>query len=88
MLFFLAKHYPFYGVEWHPEKNEHEIHPEVCHSENAIFCSSFLASFFRDECSRHQSYQLNENYIDFKQSVKMFDTRDVVKMKELYVFDV
>ena len=44
--------------------------------------------FFRDECSRHQSYQLSENYIDFKHPVKMFDTRDVVKMKEVYVFDV
>ncbi|XP_062854743.1 gamma-glutamyl hydrolase [Trichomycterus rosablanca] len=45
---------PFYGVQWHPEVNRFQWHPNYSfpHSKNAVRLSSLLAEFFVNEARR------------------------------------
>ena len=47
----LAKDYPFYGVQWHPEKSafEWDETEDICHSEHAIIIMQMAANFFVGE---------------------------------------
>lgn len=49
------KSLPFYGVQFHPEKNlfEFERAPTTLHTSNAIKTSSYFADFFVDECRKN-----------------------------------
>ena len=54
-----SKKYPFYGSQFHPEKNIFEWslnYPSVPHSRHAILSAAFFADFFVNECrkSHHQ----------------------------------
>ena len=53
-----AKHYPFWGVQYHPEKNNFEVHvrgvkKEIPHSGSAVRVSFDLAFFFVDQCRKN-----------------------------------
>lgn len=47
----LAKDYPFYGTQWHPEKSafEWDEREAICHSEHAIATMQMAANFFISE---------------------------------------
>ncbi|XP_002740732.1 gamma-glutamyl hydrolase-like [Saccoglossus kowalevskii] len=49
-----AYKYPFYGVQWHPEKNNFEWMrtQNVNHSEDAVLISEYLANFFVEEARK------------------------------------
>ncbi|KAF5304082.1 hypothetical protein FQA39_LY01867 [Lamprigera yunnana] len=46
-----SKLYPFYGIQFHPEKNMFEFKPslKIPHSHNAVFVSQYLANTFVEE---------------------------------------
>ncbi|RMX57871.1 hypothetical protein pdam_00022834 [Pocillopora damicornis] len=43
-----AYDYPFYGTQWHPEKNSFEwtLHEAINHSEEAVAVTQYVADFF------------------------------------------
>jgi len=47
-LFFSAYDYPFYGVQWHPEKNSFEWTSQeaINHSKEAVMVTQYFADFF------------------------------------------
>lgn len=51
-----AKDFPFYGVMWHPEKNNFEfrtiLRNGMPHTRNAVRVSQYMANFFVDETRR------------------------------------
>lgn len=46
--------YPFYGVQFHPEKNLYEwiINRNISHTSNAIRAAQYFANFFVDEARK------------------------------------
>jgi len=50
-----AKKYPFYGVQWHPEKImfEWKSPSEIDHSEDSVELNSWTARFFVNECRQN-----------------------------------
>jgi len=60
-----AKDYPFYGVQFHPEKNAFEWpykYSRLPHSSNAVKTTFFFASFFVDECRKNlHSFESRED---------------------------
>lgn len=46
--------YPFYGVQFHPEKNLYEwvLNKNISHSSNAILASQYFAQFFINEARK------------------------------------
>lgn len=46
--------YPFYGVQFHPEKNIYEwiINRNISHTSNAIKAAQYFATFFVDEARK------------------------------------
>ena len=67
--YFSGKMYPFYGVQWHPEKVTHEFIPglNVPRRSEAMKLSSYMAMFFINEAkkSRHifSSSDVKEKYL-------------------------
>ncbi|XP_020511619.1 zgc:171566 [Labrus bergylta] len=59
-----AKHFPFYAVQWHPEKSPFEWidKPGMVHTTSAVRASFYTASFFVSEAmkSQHQFSNLVE----------------------------
>lgn len=55
MFVFSAQHYPFYAVQWHPEKSQFEWvdKPGMVHATQAVRASFYTASFFvaEGECN-------------------------------------
>ncbi|KAG7488493.1 hypothetical protein MATL_G00035350 [Megalops atlanticus] len=52
-----AYKFPFYGTQWHPEKNPFEwTRPYIPHSPNAVKATFFMADFFVNE-ARKSSHQ-------------------------------
>jgi gamma-glutamyl hydrolase len=52
-----ARNYPFYGTQWHPEKNNFEWsqnadYSNIPHSPNAVLASQATASFFVSEARK------------------------------------
>ncbi len=47
----LAKKYPFYGVQWHPEKSGYEWNTKetINHSQHAVTIMQMAANFFVSE---------------------------------------
>merc|ERR1739838_1283490 len=54
---FESKRYPFYGVQFHPEKNAFEWAPDlaIAHDSDAILASQSLILFFVSECQRNRN---------------------------------
>lgn len=50
-VFFLAYRYPFYAVQWHPEKSPFEWidKPGMVHTSSAVKASFYTALFFVSE---------------------------------------
>lgn len=55
-----AKDYPFYGVQWHPEKNQFEFvlnknHENIPHDYNAILVGQYMANFIVQEARKNNN---------------------------------
>lgn len=52
---FESKKYPFYGIQFHPEKNIYEFKSSlnIPHSSSAVKVSQYFANFFIDECKKN-----------------------------------
>eukprot|EP00057_Strongylocentrotus_purpuratus_P032471 XP_787753.2 PREDICTED: gamma-glutamyl hydrolase [Strongylocentrotus purpuratus] len=79
-----AYDFPFYGTQWHPEKNAFEWKVNSCHSKECVELMQFLANFFVEEArkNQHQFSSAEEmakfliyNYqpIDLSQSSSFFE---------------
>ncbi|KAF2880123.1 hypothetical protein ILUMI_26058 [Ignelater luminosus] len=60
---FESKRYPFYGIQFHPEKNQYEFKPslKIPHSKEAVEMSQYFANFFVEETRRN-----NHSFIDWE----------------------
>lgn len=60
------KRYPFFGSQFHPEKNSFEwyTNQNLPHSKNAIKTSQYFGNFFVDECrkSSHKFPSISDEY--------------------------
>lgn len=50
--------YPFYGVQFHPEKNLYEwvLNKNISHSSNAVLASQYFAQFFINEARKNDHH--------------------------------
>ncbi|XP_055912317.1 gamma-glutamyl hydrolase [Eupeodes corollae] len=49
--------YPFYGVQFHPEKVifEWSLNDNINHTENSVKCAQYLSNFFVSECRKNSN---------------------------------
>lgn len=52
------RHYPFYGVQFHPEKNLYEWvrNKNISHTQHAITAAQFFADFFVNEARKSDNH--------------------------------
>lgn len=64
---FESRKYPFYGVQFHPEKTNFEFKKcaNIPHNQESIYISQYFANFFVQECRRN-----NQRYPDWKTEQK------------------
>lgn len=60
------KHYPFYGIQFHPEKNLYEWvrNKNISHTTNAVFASQYFAEFFVSESRKSDHHFANATVED------------------------
>ncbi|XP_068450637.1 zgc:171566 [Clinocottus analis] len=86
-----AYHYPFYAVQWHPEKNPFEWtqRPGAVHSITAVRASFYTESFFVSEARKNQHHFLSP--IEEKQALiynfSPIFHRGRAKFMQSYYFD-
>lgn len=58
--------YPFYGVQFHPEKNIYEWvrNKNISHSQNAIAAAQYFAEFFVNEARKSKNHFENSKTED------------------------
>lgn len=58
-----SKYYPFYGVQFHPEKNpfEFKVQLGIPHTSEAVKISQYFGNFFVDECRKNKHRFKNWN---------------------------
>lgn len=51
-----SKRYPFYGIQWHPEKAQYEFvrNKNIPHSLDSVKAAQFFANFFVEEARRNE----------------------------------
>jgi len=87
-----ARHYPFYGTQWHPEKNNFEWsqnadYSNIPHSPNAVLTSEATARFFLDEArkSRHVFPEARRDELIYSAPVVCTGKGDWI-YEQVYVF--
>ena len=90
LIFFLGIKYPFYGVQWHPEKVTHETvqNLDIPKSPEAVYLSNLMGKFFIDEASKNQ-HQFSSTEVEENLLIKNYDevyTGDYGRIGSCYVF--
>jgi gamma-glutamyl hydrolase len=87
-----ARDYPFYGTQWHPEKNNFEWsqnadYSNIPHSPNAILASQATARFFLSEArkSRHRFPEARRDELIYSAPVVYTGKGDWI-YEQVYVF--
>jgi gamma-glutamyl hydrolase len=87
-----ARQYPFYGTQWHPEKNnfewsENADYSNIPHSPNAILASQATARFLLDEArkSRHVFPEARRDALIYSAPV-VYTGKDDWIYEQVYVF--
>ena len=89
-----AKNYPFWGVQFHPEKNPYEWtqkYKEIPHSKHAIIAAAYFADFFVEQTRlsfhKFESRELEEKNLIYSFSPRFTGNQDVdFIMQESYFF--
>lgn len=90
---FEHKNYPYYGVQFHPEKNIYEWikNPAIVHTRNAIITSQYFAEFFVEETrkslNKFKSYEEENQYLIYNWPAK-FTGRNGSVLEQMYLFDL
>lgn len=86
-----GKKYPFYGTQWHPEKNiyHYELTDNVNHSLGAIQVTQYIANFFVNEARKSQHTFISidkevDSLIDNYQSLFM----GLPSLHDIYFFNL
>ena len=94
LLYISAFDYPFYGTQWHPEKNnfEHNTRENIPHSFAAIEASQFMANFFVNEArkSKHKftDPKMERSYLIYNYSPTFTgDTDHLKNFEQCYFFE-
>lgn len=81
--FSLGRRYPFFGVQWHPEKNAFEwrVNTTIPHSKSAVDVMQYVANFFSNQARQnfnhfdslddevqHLIYQYTPEFLDLDES--------------------
>jgi len=92
-----AKKYPFYGVQWHPEKNNFEhrtIYKEFPNSANGVRTSQYMANFFVNEARKNQhrfpTQQMEDKYLIYNYTPVKYDDYSIGTLshfEQVYVFE-
>lgn len=94
---FEAKRYPFYGVQWHPEKPNFEMgtHFEnIPHTANAIRAAQYMANFFVNEARKNghkfPSKKMEDEYLIYRynpvHTAHVFKTGPLSDFEQCYIF--
>ena len=86
--------YPFYGLQWHPEKAAFEWHPEkdTRHSWDAIRLGQYFANFFVNEARKNNntfgSYEEELKWVIAKHQPTFtgYMTKSKTPFDQIYVF--
>nr|ALS04696.1 gamma-glutamyl hydrolase [Pseudodiaptomus poplesia] len=90
-----ARDYPFYGTQFHPEKNNFEFpakYPEIPHSREAVEVSIYFASFFVNDARKSQqtfptNLELEQNLI-YNHKPVFVGTEEINSgFMQIYIFD-
>jgi len=87
-----AKKYPFYGVQWHPEKIQFEwaSDTEIDHTFDSVEVNSWTARFFINEC-RKNDHHFGDSASEEKALIYQFTptyTGDVSGFMQKYYFPI
>ena len=86
----LGKELPFYGTQWHPEKNAFEWSKQrnIAHSKDAVKAAQYVADFFvnesRKSTHRFKSVELEEKYLIY--NYNPINTAASGHFEQCYVF--
>ncbi|KAG7488488.1 hypothetical protein MATL_G00035360 [Megalops atlanticus] len=84
-----AYKFPFYGTQWHPEKNPFEwIRSEIPHSPNAVKATFFMADFFVNE-ARKSSHQFPSKEEESEALIYQYNatyTEKTSPFEQMYLF--
>jgi len=86
--------YPFYGLQFHPEKPAFEWHPtlDIKHTSEAVKIGQYIADFFVDECRKNdngfQSYEEEiQHIIDlYPPTYTAFNVNSTMPFDGIYMF--
>jgi len=88
-----AKFYPFYGVQFHPEKNNFEYgtypgtdipYEAIHHSSDAIAVSFYMAQLFVDEARRNTQHVYSGD-VELFPSVWSYEMRSGVDFEQIFL---
>lgn len=89
----MSHRYPFYGVQFHPEKNIYEWvrNKNITHTKESTRASQYFAQFFVEECRRSGNYftggvQEEDKYLIYNFPVT-FTGEKKSSYEECYLFD-
>jgi len=86
-----AYDYPFYGVQWHPEKNSFEWTSQeaINHSKEAVMVTQYFADFFVNQARlsghRFPSKDEEEDALIYKQN-PVYCHPEITKFEQCYIF--
>lgn len=89
-----GKKYPFYGLQFHPEKPAFEWHPklDIKHTSEAVKIGQYFADFFIDEARKNkngfQSYEEEMQYIidRYPATYTAFNINSTMPFDGIYMF--
>jgi gamma-glutamyl hydrolase len=86
------RHYPFYGVQFHPEKNLYEWvrNKNISHTANAIAASQYFAEFFVSEARKSDNHfkdSLTEDQYVIYNFAPQFTGAKGSAFEQCYLFD-
>merc|ERR1712168_1156095 len=92
-----AKNFPFYGVQWHPEKNNFEhktLYKEFPSSANGVLTSQYMANFFVNEARKNHhkfpTQQMEDKFLVYNHNpvvYKDYSTGVLSHFEQVYVFE-
>lgn len=86
-----SKIYPFYGVQFHPEKNSFEFKVDhgISHTTNAVKVTQYFSNFFVSECRKNnqsfKDWEIEHKYLIYNYN-PVFTALKNSTYQQLYMF--